>query len=185
MPSSRIRTIAPVASTVALGVLATLTGFGRRVPRHGWHGPAVGAPLPPESRALMSSRTKLTLLLASILLLAVAGGAGYAYKRNQDRMARAVALTGGDPTQAEAHVLRYGCAGCHTIPGIRGPSGRVGPPLNDVARRVYIGGMLTNTPEHMVAWIVDPRAVNPKTAMPVTGISPREARDVAAYLYAQ
>jgi cytochrome c1 len=45
--------------------------------------------------------------------------------------------------------------------------------------------MVTNTPEHMVAWIVDPHAINPKTAMPVTGISQREAKDVAAYLYAQ
>jgi cytochrome c2 len=37
----------------------------------------------------------------------------------------------------------------------------------------------------MIRWIVNPRAVNPGTAMPVTGISPAEARHVAAYLYAQ
>jgi hypothetical protein len=29
----------------------------------------------------------------------------------------------------------------------------------------------------------DPRAIDDKTAMPVTGIGPEEARDVAAYLY--
>ena len=34
-------------------------------------------------------------------------------------------------------------------------------------------------------WIVDPRKVDPKSAMPATGITPEDARDVAAYLYAQ
>jgi cytochrome c1 len=32
-------------------------------------------------------------------------------------------------------------------------------------------------------WIVDPHSVSPKTAMPVTGISIDDARDVAAFLY--
>ena len=77
---------------------------------------------------------------------------------------------------------RYGCAGCHTIPGVRGASGRVGPPLQRFAGRVYVGGVLTNRPDHLVRWIVNPRAVSPRTAMPVTGISEAEARHVAAYL---
>ena len=32
-------------------------------------------------------------------------------------------------------------------------------------------------------WIVNPKQFDPRTAMPVTGISLGEARDVAAYLY--
>jgi cytochrome c2 len=59
----------------------------------------------------------------------------------------------------------------------------VGPPLAGVANRVYLGGVVTNTPENMIAWIVDPRAIDPQTAMPVTGISAEDARDVTAYLY--
>jgi cytochrome c2 len=132
----------------------------------------------------VSSRVKALVTLAILVVLAAGGAAAYAVKRNQEREARAVALTGGDPTRGEAHVLRYGCAGCHMVPGVREPGGRVGPPLNDVARRVYLGGVVTNTPENMIDWIVDPRALSPKTAMPATGISRREARDVAAYLYA-
>jgi cytochrome c1 len=31
--------------------------------------------------------------------------------------------------------------------------------------------------------IVNPKQFTPQTAMPITGISEREARDVAAYLY--
>ena len=53
----------------------------------------------------------------------------------------------------------------------------------DVGRRVYIAGVVTNTPDNMVRWIVDPPSIDPQTAMPVTGISIAEARDVAAYLY--
>jgi cytochrome c len=185
MFSRRIKAVAPVASTLVLGLLATATGFGRRVPRHGWHGPEIGDPSPRPRPTRVATRTKALIGVVVLVAASAIGGGAYVYKQNQDREARAVALTGGDPSRAEAHFLHYGCAGCHQIPGVRGPSGRIGPPLGDVARRVYVGGMLTNTPEHMVAWIVNPRAFNPKTAMPVTGISSKEARDVAAYLYAR
>jgi hypothetical protein len=52
-----------------------------------------------------------------------------------------------------------------------------------MASRLYVGGVLANTPENLVAWIVDPPAHDLLTAMPVTGIGEAEARDVAAYLY--
>ena len=70
-------------------------------------------------------------------------------------------------------------------PGGRGwgANGLVGPPLQSLAKRVYIGSV-RNTPANLVAWIIDPRALNPNAAMPVTGISEQAARDVAAYLYA-
>ena len=51
--------------------------------------------------------------------------------------------------------------------------------------RVYIGGVATNSPDHLIQWIVDPQQFSPRSAMPATGISEAEARDVAAYLYAQ
>jgi cytochrome c1 len=35
----------------------------------------------------------------------------------------------------------------------------------------------------MVRWIVNPPFIDPLTAMPATGITEAEARDVAAYLY--
>jgi cytochrome c2 len=81
--------------------------------------------------------------------------------------------------------MRYGCSSCHHISGMAASGGLVGPPLDGIGDRVYIAGMLLNTPENLVRWIVDPRAVNPHTAMPVTGISAAEARDVVAYLYAR
>jgi cytochrome c2 len=119
-----------------------------------------------------------------LLLLAIAAGyAGYTYKEMRQREQLAEGLTGGHIDRAEAHFIHYGCAGCHTIPGISRANGLVGPQLSSISRRVYIAGMLPNSPDNLVRWIVNPREVNPKTAMPVTGISKDEARDVAAYLY--
>ena len=58
----------------------------------------------------------------------------------------------------------------------------VGGAQGPLAARLYLAGTLPNTPENLVRWIRDPKGVKPETAMPVTGISDEEARDVAAYL---
>jgi cytochrome c len=51
--------------------------------------------------------------------------------------------------------------------------------------RVYIAGIANNDAEALVHWIVSPSALDPKTAMPDTGVSEAEARDLVAYLYQQ
>jgi cytochrome c len=94
-------------------------------------------------------------------------------------------MTGGDPGRAPAIFRRYGCAGCHTISGISGADGQAGAPLTELSKRVYIAGVLENRPDNLVAWIVSPQRFSPQTAMPQSGISEQEARDLAAYLYAQ
>lgn len=83
-------------------------------------------------------------------------------------------------TQAISH---YGCGSCHTISGIRSAKGRVGPPLVGLKDRMYVAGMLQNTPENLIHWIQNPKAVNPKTAMPNLGVSDKDARAIATYLY--
>ena len=94
-----------------------------------------------------------------------------------------VAVANGDPEAGRTAIEHYGCITCHTIPGIPGAEGHVGPPLNEWADRVYIAGLLTNTPDHLVTFLVNPQAVLPGGAMPVMGVTPDEARDIAAYLY--
>jgi cytochrome c1 len=42
---------------------------------------------------------------------------------------------------------------------------------------------MPNTPGNLIRWIRNPRSVEPGTAMPALGLSEREARDIAAYLY--
>jgi cytochrome c2 len=77
----------------------------------------------------------------------------------------------------------FGCGTCHVIPGVREADGTVGPPLIDFRRRGYIGGELTNTPQHLIEWIMDPHKIEPGTAMPNLGVSEQQARDITAYLY--
>lgn len=135
----------------------------------------------------MSSRSvkiAAAILLAAALAAAAGGAVLYETRERAEARMRAVARTGGDPDRARDLMRKYGCAGCHSVPGVRAPGGRAALPLADVGARVYIGGVLTNNGDNLVRWIVNPKAFTSNTAMPVTGISEAEARDVAAYLYA-
>jgi len=126
------------------------------------------------------------LFWTSCVVLAVAAAAitsALAWSSQQQTEEIARAMTGGDPTHAPELFRRYGCTGCHTISGIPGADGQVGPPLSDLVHRVYIGGVATNSADHLVQWITSPQSLSPQTVMPPSGISEAEARDIAAYLY--
>lgn len=71
----------------------------------------------------------------------------------------------------------------HTIRGIEGGRGLVGPPLNGVRDRMTIAGELPNTPENLIRWIQHPHTVEPNTIMPDMNISEDDGRNIAAYLY--
>lgn len=92
-------------------------------------------------------------------------------------------LTNSDPRRGRVAITKYGCGSCHDIPGISGAAGLVGPPLGRIAQRAYIAGVLTNEPGNMIRWLENPPGVDPKTAMPYMAVTPRDARDIAAYLY--
>lgn len=95
----------------------------------------------------------------------------------------AAEIAGGDPDRGVKAIQTYGCGGCHNIKGVSGASGLVGPPLDNIASRVYLAGHLPNSPQNMIKWIRFPQQVEPHTAMPDMGVPDREARDIAAYLY--
>lgn len=92
-------------------------------------------------------------------------------------------LAGGDAERGRAVIKKYGCNTCHTIAGVRGADGLVGPPLTGIAERMYIGGVARNTPSNLVSWIENPKQFDSKTAMPNVGVSHRDAVDIASYLY--
>lgn len=92
-------------------------------------------------------------------------------------------ITGGDAARGRVALRQYACVTCHVIPGVTGADGLVGPPLNGVGSRHYVGGVLPNTPDNMMRWIRFPQDVSPLTAMPNLGVTERDARDMAAYLY--
>jgi len=96
----------------------------------------------------------------------------------------AARLTGGDPGRGKLAIHNYGCDSCHQIPGVgSSANSHVGPPLTSIAQRVYLAGHLPNTPDAMQQWIRHPREIDPKTAMPDSGVSEGDGRDIAAYLY--
>jgi cytochrome c2 len=90
---------------------------------------------------------------------------------------------GGDPEQGRLLLRQFGCGGCHRIPGVADAQGNVGPPLEGVAKRVYLGGVLPNRPDSMARWIRTPQAFDPTTAMPNLGVGEAHALDMVAYLY--
>lgn len=92
-------------------------------------------------------------------------------------------LTGGDPDRGKLAIQEHGCGACHTIPGVEDASATVGPSLDQITSKNFIGGVLNNTPANMARWLKDPPAVSPKTAMPNLGLNDSEVRDVASYLY--
>ena len=48
---------------------------------------------------------------------------------------------------------------------------------------MYVAGVTENKPDNLISWIRDPQMVDSATAMPKTGVTERQARDIAAYLY--
>jgi cytochrome c2 len=109
------------------------------------------------------------VLAALIAMLSV--GCGVVPQRLSDEAER-----------GRAAIRKYGCGSCHTIAGLSGAHGLVGPPLTGVASRAYLAGRLHNTPGNMARWIRNPRAIDSMTAMPVLGVGAQDASDITHYL---
>jgi cytochrome c len=123
--------------------------------------------------------------IAAGLAVVLAGGAVFAeyrYERSDVRD-RAEAITGGDADRGRAAFIAKGCGGCHTLGGVPQANGLVGPPLDGVARLAMLAGRLENKPGNLMRWIAEPQSVAPGTAMPNLSLTPRERRDIAAFLY--
>lgn len=132
-----------------------------------------------QNESNVPSPTPVPLLLRSCFVLACA--TLQACGAETPRIAAAV--PGGQPERGRVAIERYGCVSCHAIPGVLGYGANVGPPLHGMADQAYVAGVIANTPENLVRWLRNPPAVDPRTAMPNLGVSEREARDMAAYLY--
>ncbi|HEX9014313.1 MAG TPA: c-type cytochrome [Anaerolineaceae bacterium] len=93
-------------------------------------------------------------------------------------------VSGGDPGRGRQMIMSFGCGSCHTIAGIPGANGKVGPVLDsNLTQRSFIAGKLPNNPDNLMQWIMDPQGVTPGTDMPNMGVPLQSARDIAAYLY--
>jgi cytochrome c551/c552 len=122
------------------------------------------------------SRAKQSLIVMTMLLLPACGD-------DPDAEKSRILLAGSASERGRAAIERYGCASCHTIPWIQGADALVGPPLDRIASRAYIAGVLENTPENMIRWVKDPPGVDALTAMPNLRVTDADARDIAGFLY--
>ncbi|HEX9106312.1 MAG TPA: c-type cytochrome [Longimicrobiales bacterium] len=128
--------------------------------------------LSPQEYARMAAAVSGDTAAAAALAWLPRGDFGFAAMRR-----------GGSTRRGKQWIELYACGACHVIPGIPLASGQAGPPLTDFAARHYLAGELINTPDNLVAWLLNPQAVEPKTAMPRVGLTSAQALDVAAYLY--
>src|SRR5262245_55707770 len=84
-------------------------------------------------------------------------------------------MVGVDARRGKEAISRRGCDTRHTIPGVRGAQGTIGPPLAQLARRSYVAGA-PNTPERLVEFLRHPRRARPGTPMPETNLTDTDAR---------
>lgn len=122
--------------------------------------------------SLFLSRRPCALLLCALAL----AGCG----KREETTPR---VSGGDPQQGRRLMAQYQCAACHDIPEVPGAHGNAGPPLERFGRRSYVAGGIPNVPEELIRWLDNPQAMKPGSPMPDLGVSPAEARHMAAYLY--
>jgi mono/diheme cytochrome c family protein len=84
--------------------------------------------------------------------------------------------------QAQTTLRQYACDTCHMIDNMVGAYTHVGPPLEAFYKRKFIAGVLPNTPENLVRWIMEPQSVSPHTLMPDLEVTEPHARTMARYL---
>ncbi|HEX5438565.1 MAG TPA: c-type cytochrome [Gemmatimonadaceae bacterium] len=121
----------------------------------------------------MQDRCLVVVMLAAVLVTACARSSATPTQR----------VPGGVAARGQIVLQTHGCVACHTIPGVKYAHGKVAPPLIDFGKRGFIGGMVPNTPSHLVQWLMNPQSIKPKTDMPNMDLTAQEARDAAAYLY--
>jgi cytochrome c2 len=93
-----------------------------------------------------------------------------------------VRIAGGDAERGKRILAQYACQSCHRIPGVTGSEVDVGRPLDGLAKRRIIAGVLPNSQDNLIRWIRNPQAIDPDAAMPNLGVSEHDAQDISAYL---
>ena len=80
-------------------------------------------------------------------------------------------------------IIETRCGSCHTVPGVGGANGMVGPPLTGIAKRQVIAGYFPNSRQNMLRWITHSQSMLPGNVMPDTNLTADQANRVADYLY--
>ena len=75
------------------------------------------------------------------------------------------------------------CTGCHTIDGVEGAAGILGPNLTHFGDRTTFGGAtFANTSDNLDRWLHDPPGLKPGADMPNLSLTQQQIDDLIAYL---
>ncbi len=103
----------------------------------------------------------------------------------------------GDPARGRMLFTERGCLACHAHEGttLRSPGGSFndavvseasfGPELSRIADKLAPTDSKMTARRWLVQWIINPNVYHPRTRMPITHLSVKDANDVAAWLLAQ
>jgi cytochrome c len=86
----------------------------------------------------------------------------------------------GDANAGKTVFTTKGCTGCHTIEGVQGAVGTVGPNLTHISGQPY--DSFPDDPQFLKQWINDPQTAKPGTAMPKLGLTDEELNNVVTFL---
>lgn len=126
---------------------------------------------------------KIAIVILVLILIAYLGIITGTERTKVTPLAASQQIASAQPEAGRQMIIKYGCGSCHTIPGVPGAQGRVGPVLKDLRSQGYIAGMLPNTADNLVRWIREPQVVAPGNAMPDLEVTQADAQNIAAYLY--
>ena len=88
----------------------------------------------------------------------------------------------GAAAQGAVLFAEQGCGACHRLRGL-GARGNIGPDLTHFAsRQILAGGVLSNTPANVTAWLKNPEAFKPGTRMPNFHLSDAQLSQLTAFL---
>lgn len=98
-------------------------------------------------------------------------------------------IVGADPARGRALMEANGCASCHVFSGVPALAGAA--PIKADDTNINAGLALAPDlrfardrlrPDAAIAWVGNPKAVKPDTAMTEFNFAPNDARDIAAYI---
>ena len=93
-----------------------------------------------------------------------------------------------DQANGAALFVAKGCSGCHTISGLEGANGRIGPNLTHLySRKTFAGAIFDLNDRNLRRWLRDPPGMKPMNpdngqGMPNLGLSEDEITQLIAYL---
>jgi cytochrome c1 len=186
-PEASSSALAPRSSTaLAPGAPRTLTG-GAGLLNHSDHDalrPGTGAVAGILGLVVTAAIAVVLVSMNGAFAAGQAGGTPNQLGAPAASGAAPVVEPGSPAAEGQQLIASKPCVGCHTIPGVPGANGTVGPNLAGVASRNKIaGGAVNNSgPDDLKKWILNPPADKPGTLMPNLGLTDDEATKIVAYL---